>query len=257
MTLFSANLGFLWNELPLPDAIRAAKSAGFDAVECHFPYETAAQDVVDALRETGLEMLSLNTARGDLTKGETGLAALAWRKSEARAAIDEALAYAEQTGTRNIHVMAGIASGETARQVFIDNLDYAANKAARIDCTILIEPLNSYDMPGYFLQTTSQAKSIIDTLAKANLKLMFDCYHVQLMEGDLSHRIEKLGPVIGHVQIAGVPDRCEPDAGEIWYPHIFQVLRQIGFSGPVGAEYRPRNDVESGLGWLEKLRNPA
>jgi hydroxypyruvate isomerase len=257
MTLFSANLGFLWKELYLPDAIRAAKSAGFDAVECHFPYETAARDVVTALRETGLEMLSLNTVRGNLTKGENGLAALPWRKPEARSAIDEALAYAGKTGTRNIHVMAGIANGEEARDVFIENLDYATNKAARIDCTILIEPLNRYDAPGYFLQTTSQARSIIDTLGKANLKLMFDCYHVQLMEGDLSHRIEKLGPVIGHVQIAGVPDRSEPDRGELWYPHIFEVLRRIGYSSPVGAEYRPRSNVESGLGWLEKFRNHA
>ena len=151
MTKFSANLGFLWNTLSLPDAIRAAKAAGFDAVECHWPYQVAASEVKAALVETGLTMLGINTKRGDTAKGENGLSALVGRKQEARAAIDEALAYASQISCRKVHVMAGFASGPAAHAQFVENLAYAASEAARHDITILIEPLNHYDAPGYFL----------------------------------------------------------------------------------------------------------
>lgn len=246
---FSANLGFLWTDRPLPDAIRAAKAAGFDAVECHWPYDTPSADVAAALAETGLPMLGLNTRRGN--PGENGLAALPGRQSEARAAVDEARAYARALGTANVHVMAGFTKGSDAEAAFIDTLRYACDSFG--NGTILIEPLNHYDAPGYFLQTTTQAKAIIARVARPNLKIMFDCYHVQLMEGDVTHRLEKLQPLIGHIQVASVPDRGAPDHGELNYPHIWATLRRLGWSAPIGAEYKPGGDTDATLGWMSAV----
>ncbi|MCB1519327.1 MAG: TIM barrel protein [Hyphomicrobiaceae bacterium] len=254
MTKFSANLGLLWSDRPLPDAIRAAKVAGFDAVECHWPYEASADDVIAALRETGLEMLSLNTRRGDVAAGDNGLAALPSREQDARAVIDEAIAYAARIGAGNVHVMAGYAHGEDAERTFLANLGYAATQAASRGITVLIEPLNSYDVPGYFLSTTSQAAAIISTIGADNLKLLFDCYHVQLMEGDLTHKLAKLMPIIGHIQFAAVPDRGPPDHGEIAYEHIFRVVAELGYDAPLGAEYKPMLATEATLDWLKSYR---
>lgn len=247
---FSANLGFLWTELPLPDAIRAAKAAGFDAVECHWPYDTAAGDVVAALQETGLEMLGLNTRRGDAADGDNGLSALPDRIPEARAAIDEAIAYAQSINCKSVHVMAGFAKGEAAQDCFVANLSYACSMAAPHGITILIEPLNRYDAPGYFLTTTSQALVMINAVGAENLKLMFDCYHLQLMEGDLSHKLKELLPFIGHIQFASVPDRGPPDAGEINYAHIFDLIKSLGYAAPLGAEYKPRGSTDASLAWM-------
>lgn len=247
---FSANLGFLWTDRPLPDAVRAAKAAGFDAVECHWPYDVPTDAVKAALAETGLQMLGLNTRRGDVAAGDNGLAAIPGREAEARAAIDEAIAYATAIGTPNIHVMAGFAAGEEAHQTFVANLRYACNSAASAAITILIEPLNRYDAPGYFLTTTDQALNIIDDVAVPNLKLMFDCYHVQLMEGDLTNRIKDLLPFVGHIQFASVPDRGAPDHGEINYDHVFRVIADLGYDAPIGAEYKPTGETASSLGWL-------
>lgn len=247
---FSANLGFLWKELPLPDAIHAAKAAGFDAVECHWPYETAAADVALALGVTGLEMLGLNTRRGDVVGGENGLSALVGREVEARQAIDEAIDYARAIGTRNIHVMAGFASGPEAHACFVQNLRYASAQADAAGITILVEPLNRYDAPGYFLSTTVQAKAILEEVAVDNLKLMFDCYHVQLMEGDLTHRLQDLQPIIGHIQFASVPDRAAPDHGEINYAHVFSTIKAMGYDRPLGAEYKPGAETTTTLDWL-------
>ncbi|UOA26241.1 TIM barrel protein [Pseudosulfitobacter sp. DSM 107133] len=243
---FSANLGFLWTELALPDAIRAAAAAGFHAVECHWPYDVPAQDVADALHETGLPMLGLNTRRG--AAGENGLSALPGRGADARAAVDEALAYADATDTGAVHVMAGFAEGPAAHAAFVETLRYACDRAD--GRTILIEPLNHYDAPGYFLRTTTQAEAILAEVGAANLKLMFDCYHVQLMEGDVTHRLERLLGLIGHVQVASVPDRGAPDHGELNYPHVWEVLARLGWDTPVGAEYRPVGPTEATLGWM-------
>lgn len=252
---FSANLGFLWSDRPLPDAIRAAKSVGFDAVECHWPYDTPSNDVADALADTGLTMLGLNTRRGDLGAGENGLSALPGRDAEARDAIDEALAYAVELRAENVHVMAGFASGPVAHETFVSNLRYACAQAAKHSITILIEPLNHYDAPGYFLSTTAQAKTIIDEVGETNLRLMFDCYHVQLMEGDLTHRLHDLHPIIGHIQFASVPDRGAPDHGEINYDHIFAEIGKTGWAAPVGAEYKPVGPTDDTLGWLSRARS--
>ncbi len=251
---FSANLGFLWADRPLPDAIRAAAAAGFDAVECHWPYDTPAQDVAAALAETGLSMLGLNTVRGDVAAGENGLAALPGREPEARAAIDQALAYAQATGTGAVHVMAGFSGGPRAHATFCANLDYAARAAAPSGITILIEPLNHYDAPGYFLNTSEQAAAIIRELGHDNIRLMFDCYHLAIMEGDLSRRLDRLLPLIGHIQFASVPDRGAPDHGEINYDHVFDVITRLGWTTPLGAEYKPGDDTDATLGWMARYR---
>ncbi len=253
MTKFSANLGFLWADRSLPDAIRAAHAAGFDAVECHWPYATPTEHVNAALSETGLRMLGLNTSRGDTAAGENGLSALADRQSDARRAIDEAVAYAAATHTPNIHVMAGFASGPIAHDTFVENLRYATEQAAAHTITILIEPLNQHDAPGYFLQTTDQAAAIIKEVGAPNLKLMFDCYHVGRTEGDITTRIRTLLPHIGHIQFASVPDRGAPDQGELNYAHIFAEIAAMGYSAPLGAEYKPNGPIEKTLGWMQTL----
>lgn len=252
MTRFSANLGFLWTDRLLPDAIRAAKAAGFDAVECHWPYDVPAADIGAALNETGLPMLGLNTRRGDVAAGENGLSALTGREAEARAAIDEALAYADAIGAGAVHVMAGFAHGPEAHATFVENLRYAC--AAAGPRTVLIEPLNRHDAPGYFLKTTDQACAIIAEVAAPNLKLMFDCYHVGRTEGDLITRLAALSPDIGHIQFASVPDRGAPDHGEVNYASVFAAIARMGWAMPLGAEYKPGGDTDTTLGWMQGLR---
>lgn len=247
---FSANLGFLWTELPLPAAIRAAAAAGFDAVECHWPYETAPEAVAEALAQTGLPMLGLNTRRG--RTGENGLAALPGREAEARAEIDRAVAYARVIQCPAVHVMAGVAQGPAAEAVFLANLAHACRSAPEL--VFLIEPLNHHDAPGYFLSRSDHAARLIERAGHPNLKLMVDCYHMQIMEGDLSRRLAALGAITGHVQIASVPDRGAPDHGEVDYRHICGVLRDLGWVRPIGAEYRVSGATEDSLGWLAGLR---
>lgn len=251
---FSANLGFLWNDRPLPAAIKAAKEAGFDAVECHWPYTVPAEQTKAALEATGLKMLGLNTVRGDVTIGENGLSALPGREEEARAAIDQAILYANEISASAIHVMAGNSSGPRARLTFIENLTYACERAGP-DTTILIEPLNHYNAPGYFLSTVEQAADVIRQVAKPNLKMMFDFYHVQIMGGDVTRRFEAALPMIGHVQIASVPDRGSPDHGELDYSFALRRVRELGWSQPIGAEYLPANGPVPDLAWLASFRD--
>jgi hydroxypyruvate isomerase len=251
---FSANLGFLWTELALPDAIRAAKAAGFDAVECHWPYDADSAQVKAALVETEMTMLGLNTARGDVSAGDNGLSALPDRTPEARAAIEQAVAYATDIGARNIHVMAGFSAGTEAHETFVANLTYACALAAPEGITILIEPLNRYDAPGYFLQTTKQATAIIAEVDAPNLKIMFDCYHVQLMEGDLTNKLTQLQEHIGHIQVASVPDRGAPDHGEINFDYVFRAIKELGFSTSIGAEYKPDGATSRSLNWFKQAR---
>lgn len=256
MTLlkFSANLGFLWNHLPLADAIRAAAAAGFDAVECHFPYDQDIAAVQAALAETGLPMLGLNTTRGDVERDQFGRAAVPGLEAEGRADIEQGIQFGSAIGAGHLHVMAGVSAGEEATRSFCSNLLFAADLAAEHGMQILIEPLNRYDNPGYFLNGTAQAIEIIETVKRPNLKLMFDCYHVQILDGDLSRRLKALLPHIGHIQIAGVPTRNEPDRGEVAYDRLIPMIYESGYAGYIGAEYRPLADVEAGLGWLLEMK---
>ena len=249
----SANLGFLWTDLSLPDAIRAAGQAGFDAVECHFPYSVDPVEVKTALRDANIPMLALNTDKAD----GMGLAAVPNRVSEARSLIDQAINYATSVGADMVHVMAGFADGPGAGAIFIDNLLYALDRVEGTDITLLIEPLNAIDAPGYYLKNTEQAANIISAIGSNKLRLMFDCYHVQITEGNLTHRLSELLPIIGHVQIASVPDRGEPDHGEVDYSDIVNHLANIGYTGDIGVEYRPRTTTDSGLGWLPAIRAAA
>ena len=253
MTEFSANLGFLWTNLTLPDAIRAAKKAGFDAVECHWPYDVSSADVLETLRETSLPMLGINTIRGDTEAGEAGLAAAKGRDVDAKAAINQAVVYAAEIKARNVHVMAGNRCDGADTETFVANLSYACDLAAVHGIGILIEPINHRDMPDYHLKTTAQAIDLIVRVNKPNLKLMFDCYHVQIMEGDISRKLETLMPYIGHIQIAAVPSRAEPDEGELDYRHVFKKLGELGYDAPLGAEYKPRRTTDAGLGWLKTV----
>lgn len=247
---FSANLGFLWTDRPLPDAIHAAKAAGFHAVECHWPFDVPADEINAALQATGLTMLGLNTRRGNVADGDNGLAAIPGREAEAKKLIDEAIDYAAATRTKSVHVMAGFSGGPRAHATFCNNLRYACNRAAEHGIQILIEPLNHYDAPGYFLSSSEQAAAIIRELGQANLKLMFDCYHLQIMEGDLTRRLSAMLPLTGHIQFASVPDRGTPDHGELDYHYIFAHIDALGWTIPIGAEYKPIGDTDSSLGWL-------
>ncbi len=248
---FSANLGFLWNELALPESIKRAHAAGFDAVECHWPFDVDAEAVRDALLETGLPMLGLNTLRGDLSAGDFGIAAVEGREAEARAGIDQALDYADAIGARAVHVMAGRAGDEN---VYIENIAYAADEARDLGLSVLLEPLNHRDVDDYFLCEVEQAAEIIRVVGAPNVKIMFDCYHVQIMEGDLLRRIEAHLPFIGHIQIAAVPSRAEPDEGEVAYERLIPAIYEAGYEGYIGAEYKPRGTTDEGLGWLAAMR---
>lgn len=255
MIRFSANLGFLWTELSLPDAIVAAAKAGFDAVECHWPYDTDPAELVTALENAGLSMLGINTLRGNVDRGDNGVAAIVGREPEARQYIDDAIAYAAAIGCRNVHVMAGFTDGgEAAEATFQENLRYACEKGKKFGVTILIEPLNHYDAPGYHLSTLDAALNTVESVDEPNIKIMFDCYHLQIMQGDLTRRLEQHLSAIGHIQIAAVPDRSEPDQGELHYPNLLAKLEQLNWDGFIGAEYKPRNGTDNGLGWLAAYR---
>lgn len=248
---FSANLGFLWTELALPDAVHAAAAAGFDAVELHWPYTVDATLLADALEKAGVPALGLNTARGDVGNGDFGLSALPGRSDEARAAIDDAIAYAVRIGAKAVHVMAGKTDAAEAEETFVENLRYAADRAMPHGITILLEPLNLHDVPGYFLTGNAHAATIIEASRRDNVRIMFDCYHVgrrgeQLMAEFVRHR-----GLVGHVQFAGLPDRGEPDRGEVDYRLLLPALVEQGFAGIFGAEYKPRGSTEAGLGWLK------
>jgi 2-dehydrotetronate isomerase len=253
---FSANLGLLWADRPLLQRLEAAAKAGFRAVEMHFPYEVPATEVAGVARQTALTLLGINTAPGDMERGERGLGALPGREDDFQAAVDQSIAYCVASGASAIHVMAGCvaeAQRTQARAVFAENLRTAAAKAAMHRLLLLLEPLNPRDNPGYFYSRLSEAYSLIEDLALPNLKLQFDVYHVAISEGDVLTKLAKYMPVIGNVQIAAVPTRAEPDEGEIAYRAIFAALDALGYRGWVGCEYRPRGDTDEGLRWMEPL----
>jgi hydroxypyruvate isomerase len=257
MVRFSANLGFLWKELPLTQAVLRAKRAGFDAVEFHYPYDTPAGEVRAALTAAALPAVGLNTRLGDVSAGDIGLAALPGREAEARAAIDEGIDYVRAIGAGYIHVTAGRPGPTALKQAhntFLGALDYAAGRVDGSDIRILIEPLNPTDAPGYFLNHLDQAAAIISELGRPNIRILFDCYHAQLTGGDLTRRLERLLPLIHHIQIAGAPSRREPDEGEVAYDRLLRAIARMGYRGFIAAEYQPRASVEDGIGWLSSMR---
>lgn len=252
MPRFSANLGFLWTGLDLPLAVHAAANAGFDAVEFHWPGDTPPESLLSALKATGLPLLGLNTTRGNHDKGDFGLTAVPGREAEAREAIDAALKYAEIAGAEAVHVMAGRAEGRTAEKIFRDNLEYACDQAR--GRMILIEPINPFDAPGYFLQSPDHAQRVIADVRAPNLRMMFDCYHVARLGMDVLAQLNKVFEHVGHIQIAAVPDRGPPDHGTLDYAALFREIDALGWQRPLGAEYKPEGDTEATLGWLARTK---
>ncbi len=246
----SANLGFLWTDLELCDGIRAAKAAGFQAVEVHWPYITHALDVALTLEETGLPLLSLNTVAGDLARGEFGLAAIPGRQHDAQSAIDKAFAYAADASAQNVHVLAGLASGAQAEQTYIANVRYAAARGREFGIGVLIEPLSGPPNAGYFLNGFDQAVDLIDRIAEPNVKVLLDCFHAINLGEEVLAVVDLLGHRLGHVQFSSVPDRSEPGLGDVDYVRLLPEIVAKGYDGYFGAEYHPSGKTEDGLGWM-------
>ncbi len=257
MPRFAANLSMMFTELPFLERFEAAAAAGFTGVEFLFPYAYAKEDLAAALTNNGLTQALFNFGQGAWDDGERGMGALPGREEEFAVALDTALDYAAALKCPRLHAMAGLtpagATLEACRQTLIENLRQAAPKAAAADVTLLLEPLNTQDVPGYFLTSQAQARAIIEEVGAANLRLQLDLYHCQIMEGDLARHIREYADIVGHVQIAGVPGRHEPNVGEINYPFLFDVLDEVGYQSWVGCEYRPKGDTGAGLGWLNAL----
>jgi 2-dehydrotetronate isomerase len=256
MPRFSANLGFLWPDRPLPARIDAAAAAGFRAIEVHWPYDVPAPDLRAGCERNGVSLLALNTRLGDTARGDFGLAALPGRERDFDAAIDESIAYCLGSGARMIHTMAGVVAPEDrrkARETLLRNLERASAKAEKHGFTLLLEAINRRDKAGYFYSTVGEPAAIIAELGRPNVRLMFDVYHVGCAEGDVLKKLELHFPVIGHIQIAAVPSRAEPDEGEINYPNIFKAIDSLGYPGWIGAEYKPRGDTDQGLAWAKTL----
>jgi hydroxypyruvate isomerase len=251
MPRLAANLGYLFTERPLPERFGAAAAAGFKAVELQFPYQHAASALKAEIERHGLTQLGVNTATGP--EGEFGLAALPGRERDFDVLFQQALEMVVGVGGCQIHVLAGHVPPEqrpTAEKTFIANLARAADLAKEHGIVLLIEPINPRDRPGYFLNRVEHAADIIAKVDRPNVKIQFDFYHAQIVGGDLITRFETHLPLVGHVQVASVPARAEPDEGEVNYPEVFRVLDRL-WSGFVGCEYRPRTRTEQGLGWAK------
>ena len=241
----SANISMLFPDLPFVERIGAAARAGFRAVECQFPYAVPAAEIAAALKENSVLMNGINTPSGETF----GSAALVGEELRFRDDLDLALDYARALGAKTIHCMSGMTGGMSAqaRETFLRNMAYASERVP--DLTLVIEPLNNVDRPGYFVSRSDDVVALLQELQAPNVKLLFDIYHIQIMEGDLLRRMERHWSHIGHVQIASVPHRHEPDLGEINLTVILQALKARGYQGFVGAEYNPRGDTLAGLQW--------
>ena len=254
MPRFAANLSMMFQEHEFLDRFRAARNAGFAGVEFLFPYDFAADDIVRQLRQADLAQVLFNLPPGEWTKGERGLAALPGREEEFRTSVETALEYAQALDCPTLHCMAAMVPAgvdrEQCERTYTANLRIAARACAEAGRTLVIEPINTRDMPGYFLTHQGQGRAIIEAVGEPNLKLQLDLYHCQIMEGDLARHIRELADITGHVQIAGVPDRHEPDLGEVNYRYLYDVLDESGYQGWIGCEYRPRGRTTDGLGWF-------
>jgi hydroxypyruvate isomerase len=254
----AANIGLLFPELPPLERIAAAKAAGFDGVELLFPYDLDPHAVRRAADGAGLPIVQINSPAGDRASGEVGFAALPGREQDFRHSIDRAFGFLKACGGSQLHVLAGVptpgSDAKLVRSTYVRNLQWVADAAAAFGARIMIEPLNSRDMPGYVLSTLAQAAEVIGEVARPNIGLQFDLYHSQIMGGDLTHRLRQLAPLIRHVQIAGAPLRNEPDRGEVNLKQVMGALAEVGYSGWISAEYRPTGDTRDSLGWMPMVR---
>ena len=259
MPRFAANLTMMYNEHPFLDRFAAAAADGFEGVEILFPYDAPATEVRARLDEFGLEQALFNLPVGNFEGGERGIASLPGREVEFRQALDMALSYARVLGNRRLHVMAGLlpdgADRARHRDAYLASLALAAHEAESLGITIVIEPINTRDIPGYFLNRQDEAHAILAEVGAANLKVQMDFYHCQIVEGDLAMKLRRYVHDVAHIQIAGVPERHEPDTGEVNYPYLFALMDALGYDGWVGCEYRPRAGTSEGLRWLKRWRD--
>ena len=255
---FAANLSMMFTEHPFLERFAAASAAGFDAVEYLFPYEFPATNLKERLDRHGLVQALFNMPPGDWAAGERGTACLPGREAEFREGVARAVDYARTLGCPRLHCMSGLPPAgldrDAALETYIGNLRHAAAACADAGLTLLVEPINGRDMPGYLMNSTALARRVIEAVGAPNLRLQLDLYHCQISEGDLAMRIRANADLTAHVQIAGVPDRHEPDRGEVNYPYLYEVLAETGYDGFVGCEYRPRGRTEDGLGWFAPYR---
>ncbi|MGZ3272172.1 MAG: 2-oxo-tetronate isomerase [Caulobacteraceae bacterium] len=252
MPEFAANLSFMFTEWDFLDRFQAAADAGFTAVEYLFPYDHSPDEIARRLDGPGLTQALFNLPPGDWASGERGLAALPGRFDEVAAELERALPYIEATKVGRVHLMAGIAdwTDPLAMGAYRRSLAHVAERLGEAGVDLLIEPINPIDMPGYFLGSVDNAAGLIPAVKLPNLKLQFDIYHCQIIHGDVTRRLRRLLPLIGHVQVASVPSRNEPDLEELNYPYLFQELDLLGYQGFVGCEYRPRGKTLDGLDWF-------
>ena len=257
MTKFSANLSMLFTEAPFLERFVRAAKAGFKGVEYVGPYGEAKETVAAELERHGLTQALFNMPAGDWDAGERGIGCLPDRVDEFKRGVDTAIAYAHALGCNQVNCLAGIkppgVAKQKARDTLIANLRHAAAKLKDAGILLIAEPINFYDIPGFFLNTSAQAIAIFDEVGSDNLKLQYDIYHMQRMEGEIAATLTRLMPRIGHIQIADNPGRHEPGTGELNYRFLLAHVKSLGYQGWVGAEYKPRAGTEAGLGWIEAL----
>jgi len=257
MTTFAANLSMLFTEVPFIERFGRAARAGFTQVECQFPYEATPEAIKAELQAHGLSLILHNLPAGNWAGGERGIACHPDRVAEFKAGVDQAITYATALGVKKINCLAGIkpaaVSDEQARATLVANLRYAAGKLGQHGIDLLIEPINTFDIPGFFVSTTAQGVALLDEVGAANAYIQYDVYHMQRMEGELAGTLNRYLPRIGHIQIADNPGRNEPGTGEIAYAFLFAHLQRIGWKGAIGCEYKPAAATEAGLGWRQQL----
>ncbi|HGM5489746.1 TPA: hydroxypyruvate isomerase [Serratia fonticola] len=257
MPKFAANLTMLFTEYPFMERFAAARKAGFDGVEYLFPYDFSAQDIAQELAKYQLTQVLFNLPAGDWAQGERGIACLPDRIDEFRSGVENAIVYAKALGCRKVNCLAGKKpehlTEAQATTTLINNLTFAANRLAEHGIELVIEAINTRDIPGFFVNNSKQAAELVKQVARTNLRYQYDIYHMQIMEGDLAKTMERHFPIIGHLQLADNPGRHEPGTGEINYPFLFQHIDALGYDGWIGCEYVPANGTEAGLGWLKNL----
>jgi len=255
MPKFAANLTWMFTDFEFPDRFAVAKRCRFEAVECQFPYDFDSDLLKTKLVENKLEMIMFNLPPGNSSTGEYGLAGLPGRDKEFRESVEFALEYATALSCSKLHVLAGIVPDNASRQTYLDtyieNLQWAADACAQKGVGLLLEPINTFERPGYLITTTAQAREAIERIGKTNVFIQFDFHNAQLMEGNLTAALETNIRFIGHMQIAGVPGRTPPDQGEMNYPYLFSLVDNLGYEGWLGCEYRAKNTGQQELGWAK------
>jgi len=252
MPRFAANLTMMFNEWPFLDRFEAAAEAGFEAVEFQFPYDFDPEIIADRLQRHGLTQALFNLPPGNWAAGERGLAAIPGRFDDLKAGVERAAVYTEATGAKRVHLMSGIASRHDpeAEKSYRRAVIHTAERLGEQGVDVLLEPINARNMPGYYLNDFAYAEALIADLKLPNVKLQFDMYHRQILHGDVIMAFRAMQPIVGHVQIASVPSRHEPDGEELNYPYLFGELDRLGYNGFVGCEYIPRSGTLAGLGWF-------